>query len=333
MKEISRKKFLRTAGSVVAGGAIAGVSGFLLSKGYHAASPVVPAGNFQPSGEEAPVSPYRLMTSFAVSGAIRGMEQYGGKIYVATDRLLHVFNTGGKRLHHFSIGDSVRDIAVGDEGVYVLYPSGIEVYTEEGGLLREWAACSDDSSYCAFAVAQGYVFVTDMAYKNICKYTVDGDFVKFIQSPDAFIIPSLTFGIECVGDVLYCSNSGRHRVERYTLDGEYLGSFGEPGGAPGRFAGCCNPVHLAYTSNGDIITSEKGNPRISCYGSDGQFHGVLLDSKSLGGGHAAYDVKVRKDRVFVAGKDRVSVFRYDGTRASTAACSGCGIDCPLVRRG
>jgi hypothetical protein len=92
------------------------------------------------------------------------------------------------------------------------------------------------------------------------------------------------------------------------------------------FAGCCNPVHLA-TANGEIITSEKGNPRISCYGSDGTFRSLLLDSRSLGGGHAAYNVKVEGERLFVAGRNKVSVFRYDERIAS--ACSSCGVTCPL----
>ncbi|KAA6311261.1 hypothetical protein EZS27_037575 [termite gut metagenome] len=109
-----------------------------------------------------------------------------------------------------------------------------------------------------------------------------------------------------------------------------LGSFGKPGGAPGLFTGCCNPVYISQTSNGDVITSEKGDPRINCYGSDGSFRSLLLDSKSLGGGNTAYDVKVWKDKLFVAGKNKVSIYRYDTALAAHAgACGGCDIDCPL----
>jgi hypothetical protein len=56
---------------------------------------------------------------------------------------------------------------------------------------------------------------------------------------------------------------------------------------------------------------------------------MLLDSRSLGGGNTAYEVKVSNDRMFVAGKDKISVFRYDETLASAGACSSCAIDCPL----
>ncbi|MDR3193953.1 MAG: hypothetical protein LBT76_01505 [Tannerella sp.] len=336
MEEISRKKFLRTVGSVVAGGAVAGVSGTLLTRSCRTGNPAVASGQGRlvpspPEGQGGAVaSPYRQVASFAVQGIIKGFEQSGERIYVATaGGDVQVFDNRGKRLVRFPVGENVRDLAVDSDSVYVLYPSKIEVYSPSGERLREWEACSGLSDYCAFAVAQEFVFVTDAAHKNICKYTAAGGFVKFIHSPEVFIIPSLTFGIACVDDVLYCSNSGRHQVERYTLEGDCLGSFGKPGGAPGLFAGCCNPVHLACTSGGDVITSEKGHPRISCYGSDGQFRGILLDSPSLGGGHAAYDVKVREDRLFVAGKDRVSVYRYDKTAASASACANCPMDCSL----
>jgi hypothetical protein len=328
MEEFSRKKFLRTVGSVVAGGVVAGVSGSLIAK-----KTIIP--DFSPKkGQLSPeketfASPYRQTVSFSVHEDVKAFEQYDKQLYVAVANAVLVFDYSGKQLHRFPAGEVIRDMAVREEGIYVLYPAKIEVYTREGTLVREWEACSELSNYCSLALAPGFVFVTDMANKNICKYTHDGAFVKFITGPDAFIIPSLTFGIEYADGHIYCSDSGRHRVECYTLDGEYKGSFGKPGGAPGLFAGCCNPVHLAYTASGEIITSEKGNPRISCYASDGTFRSVLLDGKSLGGGHAAYDVKVWEDRLFIAGKDKISIFRYDERLAAASACGACGVNCPL----
>jgi hypothetical protein len=279
--------------------------------------------------EKAFMSPYRLVSSFPTE-AISGLAQQEDRLYVAASRSVLVFDAEGELLHRFATGDEVvRDIAVDAKAVYLLHPARISVYSHEGEPIRSWEACSELSNYCTFALAAGFVFVTDMDNKNICKYTEEGNFVKFIDSPNKFIIPSLTFGIEYIGNKLYCSNSGRHQVEMYSLDGEYLGSFGKPGGAPGLFTGCCNPVYISQTSNGDVITSEKGDPRISCYGSDGSFRSLLLDSKSLGGGNTAYDVKVWKDKLFVAGKDKVSIYRYDAELAHSGACGGCGIDCPL----
>ena len=139
--------------------------------------------------------------------------------------------------------------------------------------------------------------------------------MKFIQSPSGFIVPSYSFGITNIDGVVYCSNPGRHLVESYSPEGEYISSFGKPGGAAGLFSGCCNPVYLAGTPTGD--------------GKNGEFHSVLLDEKALGGGHAAYEVRVWDDKLVVAGKDALSIFQYDKKLAVQTACSTCGIDCPL----
>ncbi|MDR2811307.1 MAG: hypothetical protein LBB84_12280 [Tannerellaceae bacterium] len=327
MKDISRKKFLRTAGAVVAGGALAGVSGSLMLRKTGAPG-LSPSGNAYSPAEAAFASPYIRVSSFSVREDIQAFDQYDGKLYVAVANAVLAFDYYGKPLHRFPAGEVIRDMAINEEGIYLLYPSGIEVYTREGALLRRWDACSEWSNYCSLALSPSGVFVTDMAHKNLCKYTNEGVFQKFITSPDTFIIPSLSFGITYANGYVYCSNSGRHQVERYTIDGEYAGSFGSPGGAPGLFAGCCNPVHLT-ASGSEIFTSEKGIPRISCYGSDGTFRSILLNSSLLGGGHAAYHLKVREDRLFVAGKDRVSMFRYDNRQTQASACGGCDVVCPL----
>jgi hypothetical protein len=328
---ISRKKFLRTCGSIVAGGTVAGVSGVLIKKA-HTESSGISSGELRPADKEAFTSPYRQITSFATPGVVEGFELYKDRLYVVASNIVSVFDHSGKLHHRFSSGETIRDIAVNDSGIYILYTTKIKVFSHEGVLQREWESCSELSGYCSMVLAEDFVFVTDALNKNICKYTKEGGFVKFIDSPNGFIIPSYTFAIEYVDGVLYCSNSGRHQVESYTLDGEYLGTFGKAGGAPGLFTGCCNPVYLTYTATGEIITSEKGDPRISCYGSDGKFRNILLNAQSLGGGNSAYDVKVQKDKIFIAGKSKVSVFRYDESLAANVGCPGCKIDCPLKNR-
>lgn len=327
-KKITRKKFLNTCGSVLAGGSIAGVSAVLF---HRTTRQNVVLQDLQYAEGKPASSPYRLTASFAVADNIEGFELWDDKLIVATPNSVCIYDLTGSLLNSFTIDSHLRDIAVDDGLVYLLFPTRIEVCNMNGERVCDWEACSDRSDYCSFAVAAGSVFVTDAAGKNICKYSADGDFVKIIQSPNGFVIPSYTFGIACIGGVVYCSNSGRHQVEMFTPGGEYIGSFGLPGAVAGRFCGCCNPVHLTYTSTGEIITSEKGNPRISCYGSDGQFRSVLLESKALGGGNKAYDVKVQGDKLLVAGKNKVSTFQYDKTLATITACSGCPVSCSLRR--
>ena len=325
--KISRKRFFKICGSAIAGGSILAVSGALfrnrsaIQKGTLDDAVSLQKDNF--------TSPYKLVSSFSVPDTIEAFELVGNNVIVATSNNIFIYDRQGSLLNNFAVGSNLRDIATDNENLYLLFPTRIEVYNRDGERLREWEACSDRSDYCSMTVAPGAIFVTDAANKNICKYTTEGNFVKFIQSPNGFIIPSYTFGITYVNETIYCSNSGRHQIEKYSTDGEYIGCFGKAGGATGMFCGCCNPVHLSYTSTGEIITSEKGNPRISCYGADGEFRSLLLDNKALGGGNTACDIKVHNDKLLIAGKNLISTFQYDKILAAKTACSDCGIDCPL----
>lgn len=327
---ISRKEFFQLCGSILAGGSILGVSALLLTK---RGNPNLVEVGTASSRETTGTSPYRQVSAFTVPDPIEAFELYDDKLIAATAGQLYIYAQDGTLLNNFIIGSHLRDIAVANGLIYLLFPTRIEVYNEKGEPVRNWEACSDESDYCSFAVTPEAVFVTDTAAKNICQYTLEGGFRRFIQSPNRFIIPSYSFDITYADGVIYCSNSGRHQIESYTIDGEYIAAFGQAGTEAGMFCGCCNPAHLAYTASGELITSEKGNPRISCYSPDGEFRSVLLDSKALGGGNVAYDVKVQDDKLFIAGKNKISTFRYDNTLAAKTACSVCGVtNCPL-RKG
>ncbi|MDR1342992.1 MAG: hypothetical protein LBK18_07040 [Prevotellaceae bacterium] len=333
-ESISRKKFLRAVGSIITGGAIAGVSGTIISK-YQPKDGLTPvlAGKQPENGGFA--SPYKPIVVFTSPGSIEAFEQHDDKLYVVTENKLTAMDDYGKTLLRFGVKEGLtRDMAVDADEIYLLRPASVLVYSHSGELLREWDACSELSNYCSLTLAENFVFVTDKDNKNICKYTREGTFVKFINSPNRFIIPSLTFGIAYANGKLYCSNSGRHQVEIYSIDGEYEGKFGSAGGQQGYFCGCCNPVYLTCTPTGEIITSEKGNPRVSCYGNDGKFRSLLLNSKMLDEGSAAASkVKIAGGKLFTAGKDKVRVYEYDPQLAAAAgACGGCGVNCGL-RKG
>lgn len=328
--KISRKEFLQIGGSVIAGGTILGLSGMTLWKNYNhntntvdnqATGTLIEAEEFQ--------SPYKLTSSFSIPDQVDSFELWGDHIIVSIANNVLIYNSNGTLETTFEIEANLRDIAVANNEIYLLFPARFEVYNRKGELVRSWEACNENADYCSMAVGGNAVFATDASNKNVVKYTNSGKLDRFIESPNRFIIPSYSFGITYADGILYCSNSGRHQVEKYTSNGEYLGAFGEAGGTAGRFCGCCNPVHLSYTSTGEIITSEKGNPRISCYSKDGKFQNQLLDSKTLGGGNIAYRVKVAGDKLYVAGRNLISTFQYDKSLAAKTACSSCGINCPL----
>lgn len=258
------------------------------------------------------VSPYKDLTVYDIPAEVNRFELYNDRLYVSAGQSVYVYTTEGERINDFTVKPDVRDITVAGDRIYILYPTFIEVYSPQGEMVHEWEACSELSDYCSLAIAGDYVFVTDAENKNICKYTQEGNFVKFIKSPRDFIIPSYSFDIESRNDTIYCVNSGRHLVETYDLNGDFIAAFGGPGGEAGFFAGCCNPAFITFNSQGEIITSEKGNPRVSYYERNGDFKDVLLTNRLLGGGYKAYQVKAQQDTLFVAGKNKITVYRHEG---------------------
>ena len=273
------------------------------------------------------VSPYTLVNSFEFNSDVICFDVFDDEIYaVLTDR---ISVSSGFDYPGGTFAD-VRDFMINNDGMYLLFPTKIELYNFAKQRESEWNACSDNADYVAMTTSKNYIFVTDAANKNIVQYDRKGNLVRFIKSPEGFIIPSHTFDIININDTIYVSNSGRHQIESYTLDGEFISSFGKSGSQAGAFAGCCNPVFLAVTSGENILTSEKGNPRISSYGKDGKFRSILFDATMLGGGTNAYRMKVSDDHIYIANKKTVSVYGRNILECASAtgnscknSCSGC----------
>lgn len=333
--DMNRRRFLKVGGSALVGTLIAGGVGHHLWKmlthpdelffAHEESSPQKPS-----QADEGYVSPYRRTFGFEMDDAILAMDVTADEaIVLCTPNNIWLYGLDGGLRQNFPVRGDVRDLAVYGQHVYLLYPARIEVYDTAGELARQWKACSEDADYCSMTVFDQGVYVTDASAKNICHYDLSGTLQRFIQSPSGFIVPSYSFGITHQGGDLFCSNPGRHCVEQYTAKGEFVRSFGKSGTGAGAFSGCCNPVRLATTPTGELLTSEKGIPRISCYSTDGQFRSVLLDGKAMGGGHDAYYIKMCGDKLVVAGGKKVSVFQYDQRRAAGTLCGGCDVDCPM----
>jgi len=270
------------------------------------------------------VSPYKKINSFDAASEILYFDIYENAIYVVLSDKISIFELSGKYLRDFEIKPNVRDIFIENATIYLLYPTRIDLYSFDGEKLNEWQACSDNSDYCAITTTKDYVFVSDAENKHIVQYDKQGRLVRFIKSPDGFVIPSYSFDILNINDTIYCANSGRHKVESYTLDGEYITSFGKSGAQVGAFAGCCNPVYLAKTANGNILTSEKGSPRISYYGKDGKFRTILFDSKMLGGGTDACEMKVAGENIYISSGKTIAVYAIDTECPATVkSCAEC----------
>lgn len=255
-------------------------------------------------GEEAAL--LRTIRSIQFEQPIESFVVADSFMAVLTGTLLSVVHSEGETIAKFAVEKGVRDIYLDNstQQLYLLYPTRIAVInTTDGSVIREWEACSDNSDYVSLSLMADRVYVTDASNKNVCVYDTEGLFKQFINSPVGFVIPSYTFDVFGKNDTVYAVNSGKHRIERFSVDGKFLSAWGVTGGESGAFAGCCNPAYLIPTADGSFITSEKGVPRIALYDKEGVHQKTLLAGKILGTSATAYYIGLIGDTLVTA-RDR-----------------------------
>ena len=122
-------------------------------------------------------------------------------------------------------------------------------------------------------------------------------------------------GLTIVGEVLYVTEYGNHRVQKLTLTGEYLGQFGSYGSSEGQFS---NPYGICTDGRGHVLVADYGNNRVQVFTADG----IFVSSISCNGG--PQDVAVDntgKIHMALCSSNRVAVFSSDGKQLTTYGSS------------
>jgi DNA-binding beta-propeller fold protein YncE len=111
------------------------------------------------------------------------------------------------------------------------------------------------------------------------------------------------------GDVLV-ADTGNGRIERFTADGAYLGSFGQLGSGPGRLN---SPSGVAVDSRGDVVVADTLASRLVEFDDQDRFVRDLLGPEP--GFYGPSDVAIGPDDaiyVLDEGRARVVKFGPDG---------------------
>ncbi len=123
------------------------------------------------------------------------------------------------------------------------------------------------------------VFVTSMTTPEVCVYDLNGmplrKWGKAGKNNGEFDkLGGLAIGPD---GALYVADQGNHRVQRFTLDGKFLSSFGIHGTAPGQFGGgdkfgsrFGGPHFFAFDATGNLYTTESHDGRIQRLTCDGK---------------------------------------------------------------
>lgn len=140
-------------------------------------------------------------------------------------------------------------------------------YNQKGEKFKEFKL-KDIIHATGIRVVDGKIFVSDASSSKLGIFNAKtGELSSVIEGlrPCCGI---LDFSIRNKNEILV-ANLGAFKVQSYDFNGKNIIGFGKRGKEMNNFHGCCNPVSVAYLSNGAIVTVEKDPTRVKIYSKEG----------------------------------------------------------------
>ncbi|HDP35347.1 MAG TPA: hypothetical protein ENN29_09590 [Candidatus Hydrogenedentes bacterium] len=241
-----------------------------------------------------------------------------GHILIAGEGALLVLDEAGGELARREIEGRPYCAAVAPDGViYLGMRDHVAACSPEGDVLAAWDMLNERAWLTSIVADENHVFVADSGNARVYVYDHSGTRHTVIGERDpeqglhGFVVPSHYFevALDTTG-ALWATNPGKLGLEKYREDGALLGAWHQPGFDIDKFPGCCNPVHIAFKSDGALVAAEKGINRVKVFAADRSFEGVVAAPELLNAGWKTADfpddmTPVRD--IAVDGNDRVLV--------------------------
>jgi hypothetical protein len=237
------------------------------------------------------------------------------RVYVLGDGEVRIFEPDGKLIRSWTAPDGALCIHIDtDEQVYLGLTGRVEIYSATGAHQRGFAAgeSGKPAGITAIRTWGKEILVADAAARFIRRCDHSGKQIGEIGTQNktgGFMLPnrSLDMAVDAKG-VVIATDTGRHRVTSWAINGAPAGYFGKFGLVkPEDFVGCCNPVNLAIAPDGKVITAEKVVSRVKVFSRDGKLLGLIgpehFDPKCIHL-HLAVD---SKGRILVADPVRLEI--------------------------
>jgi sugar lactone lactonase YvrE len=200
----------------------------------------------------------------------------GSVIHALGDDEVRVFDASGAVARSWKAPEKAMGLAVAADGrVYVGSAGRVDIFNAAGNRVGGFAAgpAGKPAVVTAVKVFRDAVLVADAAARLIRRYDAGGVERGVIGNrlkTGSFMLPngSLDIDVDSAG-VVYATDTGRHQVTSWALDGAPLAVFGRFGATkPEDFVGCCNPVNIALAPDGCVVTAEKVAARVKVFGPD-----------------------------------------------------------------
>jgi hypothetical protein len=293
--DLKRRRLFLPLASVV--GAVGVVAAGVLRPG-EAPAPAAPAGLPDTAPELPPARPspplpqqYTRVAAFAAAGtpgefrrSLSGIAVgLRDSVYALGDDEIRVFDAGGRLTRGWKAPLQACCLGVAaDDRVVVGSPGHVDLYDGRGVHVARFAAGTRDApaDVSAVRITGDSVLVADVRARVIRHYDLRGrerGVIGAQSKTGGFMLPnkSLDFDVDGAG-VVHATDTGRHQVTSWTLDGAMVGAFGTFGMArPEDFVGCCNPVNVAIAPDGGIVTAEKAVARVKVFSKDRSLLAVI----------------------------------------------------------
>lgn len=214
-----------------------------------------------------------------------------GTVLVAGDSKVIAYTPEGKETGTVNVGFPVNSAAVDSKNRIFAGGSlregkdgrerkaAFAVFGPKGEKLDAFAAVATTArSVSGLAVHNDELVIFDTVGRCIHRFSADGKLIATIGKNLGTCCGILDGDVAADGTI-YLAHLGAHRVDAFDNTGASKPLFGTYGKAIEQFTGCCNPVSLAVTPEGNIITTEKTTPRVKVYKPDGTLLASISEEK------------------------------------------------------
>jgi len=196
-------------------------------------------------------------------------------VVVLGDRRYAVVRPWGVLTDRFGYG-VVSHVAVDSAGNVYVYQRGeppVVVFDPNGGFLRSWGSGQIDDPHGIFITPDDLVVVVDRDGHRVIGFSTFG-LHRFtlgdrehprLQAP--FNHPA-DVAVAANGEIYVADGYANSAVHRFSPQGEWMQTWGQPGGGPGEFT---TPHAVWIDRQGRVLVADRENNRIQVFTADGEY--------------------------------------------------------------